>query len=267
MKRTSLVVLAATLLLVACGDTTTVVRGGTEGPQTGMVVVGVGSVEVSPDILVVALGVESTRPTAPEALDAMATAADSMIAAIRDAGIEPEDLQTTSLSVREVRPPREPVPPLPVEDVGIAEAAPAEAVVGFVGEQRLRVRIRDLDSAGKVIEAAVAAAGEDARVFNLSFEVAQADEAIAQARQRAVEDALQRGEELADTAGVDLGSPTSIEEIQSPDPGAERLALDVTTPSVVGAGGAAALTDAAAQIEPGVRRLEVRVQVRFEIEK
>jgi uncharacterized protein YggE len=265
MKRTSLALLGATLLLTACGDTTTVVRPGGDGALEGMVVVGVGRVEVSPDVLVVALGVESTRPTAPEALEAMGTAADAMIGALRDAGIEDEDMQTTSLSVREVRPPRGQVPPVPV-DVGIAEAAPAAAPAGFVGEQRLRVRIRDLESAGEIIEAAVGAAGEDARVFNLSFEVAQADEAIAQARQRAVEDALRRGDELADTAGVELGSPVSIEEISAPDPGAERLELALTSPSAAGSAGAAAVTDAAAQIEPGVRRLEVRVQVRFALE-
>ena len=259
--------LAVTGLLAGCSDThVTIPR---EEGTTGMAVVGVGRIEVRPDTLVVGLGVESTAPTAPEALDAMTTAANRMIDAIRDAGVEPEDLQTVSLSVREVRPQPglgQPVPieGVPAEDVSVQGSPGA----GFVGEQRLRVRIRDLESGGEVIEAAVAAAGADARVFNMSLDVAEPDAAIAQARTKAVEDALARADQLAESAGIELGAPIAIEEVRAPDPGFE-LALDFPAEETAsaGVGGSAALAQSAADIEPGVRKLEVRVLVRFAIDR
>lgn len=222
-----------------------------------MVVVGVGRVEVRPDTLVVSLGVESTAPTAPEALEAMTSAADKMIVAIRDAGVAPEDIQTVDLSVREVRPPR------PFEEVALQSVTE-----GFVGEQRLRIRIKDLESGGDVLENAVEAAGPDARVFNMSLDVDDPDEAIAQARRAAVEDALARAAELAETAGVDLGSPVSIEEIRAPEPGFDlTIGLPEQAPALPSPYAAAtAAAGLAARIEPGTRSLEVRVQVRFSIE-
>jgi uncharacterized protein YggE len=220
-----------------------------------MVVVGVGRVEVRPDTLVVSLGVESTAPTAPEALEAMTSSADSMIEAIRDAGVPATDIQTVDLSVREIRPPRV-----------FGEPQVQAASEGFVGEQRLRVRIKDLDSGGEVIEGAVQAAGPDARVFDMSLDVDDPDEAIGQARQAAVEDALARAGELAETAGIDLGAPISIEEVHAPEPGFDlSIGIPEQAPPV-GLEAATAAAGLAARIEPGTRSVEVRVQVRFTIE-
>ena len=261
--RWAFVVMALSVLTAACSRTNVTVPS--DQTNTGMAVVGVGRIEVRPDTLVVAMGVESTAPTAPEALEAMTTSANRMIDAIRDAGVEPENLQTVSLSVREVRVPPSTVPvePLPSEDIAVESAAPG----GFVGEQRLRVRIRDLDNGGEVIEAAVNAAGPDARVFNMSLDVAEPDAAIAQARANAVEDALARADQMAESAGIELGPPIAIEEVDAPDPGFE-LALGLPAPSAEGGFDAASATAGiAADIEPGVRKLEVRILVRFAIEK
>lgn len=253
VRHTFLALLLPALLLSACGDT--IVNTPRAESSTGMVVVGVGRVEVRPDTLVVSLGVESNRPTAPEALEAMTSAADGMIAAIRDAGVASEDIQTVNLSVREVRQPR-------AFEVGAFQTVAG----GFVGEQRLRIRIKDLERGGEILEAAVAAGGEDARVFSMSLDVDDPDEAIAQARQAAVEDALGRADELASTAGIDLGPPISIEEIRAPEPGFD-LTIGLPEQGPTGSFDAATATAGiAARIQPGTRSLEVRVQVRFSIE-
>src|SRR5688500_2708654 len=217
--------LSLAVLTAACSRTNVTVPP--DQSSTGMAVVGVGGVEVRPDTLVVALGVESTAPTAPEALEAMTTAANHMIDAIRDAGVEPENVQTVSLSVREARP----VPggqPVPVEGVAPEDLSIQGSPAGFVGEQRLRVRILDLERGGEVIEAAVTAAGPDARVFNMSLDVEDPDAAIGEARGKAMEDALARADQLAQSAGIELGAPISIEEIDAPRPDFD-LALEVPT--------------------------------------
>jgi uncharacterized protein YggE len=260
MKRTSLVLLAATLLLAACGDTNVTVPSN-EG-LTGMAVEGVGKVEVTPDTLVAALGVESHAATAPEALQAASESAARMIDAIKDAGVPEAEIKTVSLEVREERP--EQVPPVPVgEPLPVEGVASISAPVSFVGEQRIRVRILDLASAGDVIEAAVQAAGEDARVFNMSLGIADPEAAIAQAREAAVKDALEKAESLADAAGINLGDPTSIEEVRSPELPAFELGVAATGD----AASAAASAAVAPQIEPGTSDVEVRIHVRFSIER
>jgi uncharacterized protein YggE len=126
------------------------------------------------------------------------------------------------------------------------------------------VRILDLDSAGKVIEAAVQAAGEAARVFDMSLGIADPEAAIDQARESAVEDALRKAEDLAGAAGIALGAPISIEEVRSPSlPALELQTAGVTTDTA----GAAATAAVAPQIEPGTSRVEVRIHVRFAIEE
>ena len=266
-KRFAIVAVLAGLT-AGCGDTNITVPSN-EG-LTGMSVVGVGGVEVRPDTLVVALGVESTAPTAPEALEAMTTSANRMIDAVRDAGVEPENVQTVSLSVREARPQPGTNPPTTIEGIAPEDVSIQGSPAGFVGEQRLRVRILDLERGGEVIEAAVAAAGADARVFNMSLDVEDPDAAIGEARGKAMEDALARADQLAQSAGVELGAPISIEEIDAPRPDFD-LALDFPTEETgttsAGVSGSAAFAQSAADIEPGVRKLEVRILVRFAIEK
>ena len=263
--RSVLAVLTLAVLTAACSRTNVTVPS--DQSTTGMAVVGVGGVEVKPDTLVVALGVESTAATAPEALEAMTTSANRMIDAIRDAGVEPENLQTVSLSVREARPLPGTSPPTTTEGVAPEDLSIQGSPAGFVGEQRLRVRILDLERGGEVIEAAVTAAGPDARVFNMSLDVEDPDAAIGEARGKAMEDALARADQLAQSAGIELGAPISIEEIDAPRPDFD-LALEVPTAEAAGGfGGAAATAGIAADIEPGVRKLEVRILVRFAIEK
>jgi uncharacterized protein YggE len=95
----------------------------------------------------------------------------------------------------------------------------------------------------------------------MSLDISDPEEATQEARRNAVEDALARAEELAETAGIELGPPVSIQEAQQEffEPLALPFAADVAT-----AAGAAAL---APRIETGTRPITVRVEVRFQIQE
>jgi uncharacterized protein YggE len=235
-------VVGAVLLVAAtagCSRTTVMAPSAEERPQ-GLVVTGEGTVEVRPDVLVVTLGVSSTASTAPGALDAVSRRARGMLEAITGEGVPEHDIRTMSLEVRPER-----------NEQG--------EVVGFVGTEMFRVRIKELATAGDVVSAAVGAAGDAIRIQGMSLDVSDPDGAAQQARRRAVEDALARGEELAESAGVELGPPMSIQESRQEEfrafalPVADRYAF---------AAEAAAL---APRIESGTRPVTVRVEVRFQI--
>lgn len=233
----AIAVLTVAGLLSACTDTEVLVPPPEEA--AGLEVTGVGLVETRPDMLVIRLGVSAERSGATEALDALNASARALVDALRGEGVAARDIATSSLRIE----------PRRVEG----------EITSYVGSESFRVRIRDLDAAGRAIGAAADAGGDALRISGLSLEVSDPDAALAAARTRAVEDARTRAEEMADAAGIELGSPVSIEEVRSSSPRAVRLPAD---DDLRAAAGVAAL---APQIETGTSEIEVRVLVRFEI--
>jgi uncharacterized protein YggE len=83
---------------------------------------------------------------------------------------------------------------------------------GFTVTNQLIVTIRDIDSTSQVLDAAIAAGGDAARVDNVAFDVDEPEQYLDTAREDAMIDAKQRAEELAVLAGVELGDVRSISE-------------------------------------------------------
>ncbi|MBA3871785.1 MAG: SIMPL domain-containing protein, partial [Anaerolineae bacterium] len=72
------------------------------------------------------------------------------------------------------------------------------------------VTIRDISKVGAVIQAGLGAGAND--LNSLSFGIADSKSLEASARKAAVADALDRAKQLAEAAGVTLGTPLSISE-------------------------------------------------------
>jgi uncharacterized protein len=230
----------ALLLLAAACSRTTVSAPAPKDAVGGLLVTGLGRVEVRPDVLVVTLGVSTEALTAPGALDSVSRRARAMLQAMTAEGVPEQDIRTTSLQVRPQR-----------GDQG--------QIIGFVGTEMFRVRIKDLGTAGDVVAAAVQAGGDAARVQGMSLDVADPEGAAQDARKRAVEDALARAEELAETAGVELGPPVSIQEARLQEVRAFAI------PFAANLGVAAEAAKLAPRIETGTQPVTVRVEVRFDI--
>jgi uncharacterized protein YggE len=76
----------------------------------------------------------------------------------------------------------------------------------------INVKIRDVGKAGIVIDEAVKAGGDLTRVNNISFTVNDPLPYYDQAREKAMADAKDRAQALAELAGVKLGRPSYITE-------------------------------------------------------
>jgi uncharacterized protein YggE len=111
----------------------------------------------------------------------------------------------------------------------------------------VRVKIRDIAKAGPVIDAAVAAGGDETVVQGGAFSLEDASESIGQARERAWADANAKATALARLAGVPLGAAVQISE--STDGGVARAVSEASA--------------AATPIEPGQVTTSVVVTVRF----
>ena len=160
-------------------------------------VTGRGSVEMAPDMATISLGVMEQAEEARAAMSATSEAVTAILERLEAVGIESRDVQTDNLSLQ------------PVWSRSNTNNEPPQ-VVGFVARNTLSIRVRDLDTLGRTLDAVVQ---DGANTFNgLRFSVQDQKPAIAKARAAAVQDGIARATQLAEAAGVKLGPVQSISE-------------------------------------------------------
>ena len=201
---------------------------------SGVTVTGTGRVSVVPDRLDATFGVETQASTADEALSANADTTQNVIDALGNAGIEDEDIQTQQVSVY----PR--------------YSSDGQVIVGYSASNSVLAKIRELDGAGAVIDAAAAAGAN--QVYSLSFAVTDQDGPYRQALEQALEKARGKAETLAGAAGLELGAVTSIIESGV-----------VVSPPVPYAADAAAEGASTTPIEPGLQEVQATVSVTYAV--
>jgi uncharacterized protein YggE len=170
-------------------------------PPAAISVSGEATVSVPPDLALVEGGVTSEAKTAREASDANNAAMGKVLQALKGAGIEAKDVQTSRLSLQPQSAPNRSGPP---------------AIVGYRASNRVTIRVRDVTKVANVIDTLVAAGAND--IGGINFMVSQASKLLDEAREQAVADARRKAEIYAKAAGVTLGAPLSISEEGSPGP-------------------------------------------------
>lgn len=214
-----------------------------ETPTTPRIVVsGQGEAAIAPDMAWLNLSVMREADTARAALDDANEAVAGVIAALKQAGIEERDLQTSGLSInpRYVYPQNN-------------DGSQPPRIVGYQVTNSLSVRVRDLARLGEVIDRAVTLGVNQGG--GITFDNDDPSEAVAQARRRAVAEAREKAETLAEAAGVTLGRVIEISEsapMQPPMPLAKAMRME-------------AAPDASVPIEAGENTYRVQVGVTYEI--
>jgi uncharacterized protein YggE len=156
---------------------------------------------VPPDLAEVDGGVTTDAKTAREASEANNAAMGKVLLALKGAGIEEKDFQTSRLSLQPQSAP--------------GRSGPS-AIVGYRASNRVTIRLRDVTKVANVIDTLVGAGAND--IGGINFMVSQASKLLDDAREQAVADARRKAEIYAKAAGVALGAPLSITEGGSPGP-------------------------------------------------
>jgi uncharacterized protein len=170
-------------------------------PPPMISVIGEATVSVAPDQAQIDGGVTSEAKTAREATDANNAAMGKVLLALKGAGIEEKDFQTSRLSLQPQSAPNRSGP---------------SAIVGYRASNRVTVRLRDVGKLATVIDAMVGAGAND--IGGINFTVSAASKLLDDAREQAVADARRKAEIYAKATGVTLGAPLSISEGGSPVP-------------------------------------------------
>ncbi len=190
-----LVVLSLGLLALGCTTNNTTVLPPEQQPP-GIAVSGSGSAFGEPDIAVLSLGVEAQATGVAEARSQAAEAINAMLDALKAGGVASEDIQTTRFSVQ------------PRYDF----TEQRQILVGFTVNNMVTAKIRNIDDTGNLIDAAIEAGGDLARINNLRFTIDDPSALEDEARLEAMAEARSKAETLAQAAGVELGAPRSISE-------------------------------------------------------
>lgn len=211
----------------------------TSAPASGVTVIGEGRAEGQPSRVLADLAVEVRQASVQEALEAASAAAADLIAALQDAGVEEADIQTRTVNVRPQMEEREP--------------GQTPTPTGYVARNALRVTIDGVEQAGQVLQQAVDAAGDAARIDGVSLTLADDDELVPRAREQAFASARSTAEQYAELAGRTLGAVVRI---------AEPTGVGGPTPVAM----EAAAADAGVPIQPGTHEVLVRVEVTWELQ-
>ena len=210
-------------------------------PQDQFSVDGTGRVFAPPNIAEITLGVHTEKAqTAEAATKENVEKMNRVIEAVKKAGVETKDIKTTDYQL--------------YADYNYPQDSGRE-LSGWNLSQRVRVKIRKLDSIGDVIAKATAAGANQTE--NISFTIDDEEVLKKQARGEAIEKAKAKAEELSKAAGIKLGKVINVYESYSQPP----ITLDYYKGEGMGGGGGIP----APSLQPGENEIVVNVTMVYKV--
>src|ERR1043166_558870 len=167
---------------------------------------GTGEVRAQPDKVIVTTGVVSRAVTAREALTKNSTTMAALLEAVKKAGIEAKDVQTSSFSIQ------------PNYDYPHSATNPTNEprLTGYEASNQVTLVVRNLANLGTILDALVTAGSN--QVGNISFGLDKPEPLKDEARKLAVADATRKAQLYAAAAGVQLGPIYALSESSGANP-------------------------------------------------
>ena len=198
-----------------------------------------GSATASPDIVTITTGVLSDAETAKDALAANTAAMTKVIDALKAAGLEDRDIQTSDFSVQ----PR----------YEYYQDGKPPKLTGYQVSNSVSIRVRDVKKLGAILDTVVQVGSN--QIAGIQFEVSKAEELKDTARKEAIANATRMAKVYAEASGTRLGQVLQI---------VEGVAQEYPRPMLARA--AAAADGAPVPIQAGEQRLDVQVTVTWALE-
>jgi uncharacterized protein len=198
-----------------------------------------GDVTRVPDIAIITAGVVTRSATAGAALQQAAVRMNRVVAALKRAGVEDRDIQTSNINLN--------------PEYTYANNQPPK-LNGYTASNQLTIRFRDIANSGKILDALVA---EGANQINgPSLTIDKPEVALDEARARAVAVARARADLYARSLGLRVVRVVAVSEsggyaVPPPMP-----------PMMMEARAQAADT----KIEPGEQKLSITLSMTFELQ-
>ncbi len=199
-----------------------------------------GEVTRVPDVAIITAGVVSRATTATAALQDSADRMQKVLAALKRAGVDERDMQTSNVSLNpEYRYPENQSPQL----------------VGYTASNQLTIKFRDIRTSGKILDALVAQGANQINGPNLTVDKPEA--ALDEARANAIATGRARAELYARSLGLRVVRVVSVSEsggyaVPPPAPPMPMMMARGERDST--------------SIQPGEQKLQVSVAMTFELQ-
>ena len=198
-----------------------------------------GDVTHVPDIAVITAGVVTRSTTAKGALQQAATRMERVMGALKAAGVEDRDIQTSSINLNP-------------EYTYVNNQAPK--LNGYTATNQLTIRFRDIANSGAILDALVA---EGANQINgPSLTIDKPETALDEARARAIAAGRARADLYARSLGLRVARVVSVSESGGNYPAPPPM------PMMMEARAQAADT----KVVPGEQKLSVTLSMTFELQ-
>jgi len=156
---------------------------------------GVGRLDAAPDRADLTLAIETQDKNAEAARDQAAKTMKAVISALKDAGVNDNDMQTRYVAL-----------------MPIYEPNANNKISAYQLTNQLVIKVRDINKSSLIMDLAIKTGGNSTRVQNINFAIDKPENALKQAREKAFLDAKTKAEQYADLADVKLGKPQQIIE-------------------------------------------------------
>ena len=163
-----------------------------------------GSKMVEPDLALLNVGVEVFAETVTLARNTAAKSIDSIEKSLFKNNVNKADVQTNRFDIS----PRYDYEELTVNGRRIG----SQILVGYTVTNSLRVKIRDLDKVGQIIDDASNAGGDFTRINSITFSVDDSSSYQSELRALAVQKAIEKASHYAELTGVILGPLVFLSE-------------------------------------------------------
>jgi uncharacterized protein len=197
-----------------------------------------GEVSRVPDIANISAGVVTRAASATAAISQNAARMERVRAALKRAGIEDRDIQTSSINLN---------PEYRYQD------NQAPVLTGYSASNQVNIRFRDIRNSGRILDALVAEGANQINGPSLSIDKPEA--ALDEARTKALAAGRARAELYARSLGLRVGKLVSVSEsggYSGPQP------MVMSRMAVAEA--------AATKIDPGEQQLQVTLAMTFELQ-
>jgi hypothetical protein len=199
-----------------------------------------GEVTRVPDVAVISAGVVTRSTTATGALSEAADRMARVLAALKRAGVEDRDVQTSNVSLN--------------PEYRYEENQPPQ-LTGYTATNTVTVRFRDIRNSGKILDALV---GQGANQINgPSLTIDKPESALDEARAKAVANGRARAELYARSLGLRIARVVSVSESggYAVPPPAPPMPME-----------AQMMRSADTKIVPGEQKLQVNLSMTFELQ-
>ncbi len=207
-----------------------------------LAVVGIGKVDIVPDTASVDLGIISNNATSVnDAQEQINKVNNALIDGLKQIGIQKEDIKTSNYSIN---------PNYDYSKGGVG------SITGYNGNATVTVKVKQTDKLPQVIEAGTKAGIN--QVMGTNYSIDKPENYQEQARSKAIANAKEQAQKLADQLGIRLGKVTNIAESSNNSGPIPMMYAEKSAP--LGMGGARTTPD----LQPGTQTITSTVTLYFE---